>query len=100
MVAGCATHPDPLAGWDVNYGGKLDNAIVEDYEAFVQQLPPKERKLVHEYNILQYKNGTDEHAVRIEIGINGTFWDYVLIYDNENKRIKTKKYARGEYSLW
>ena len=102
---GCATHPDPLAGWKFMYLGQLDRAIVEDYEAFIQTLPPKERIQVDKYSIHPYEDGKGSHAVRFRVGVDGfwgvgRWWDFVLIYSNENKRTKVMHYADGQYSQW
>ena len=104
LAAGCATHSDPLAGWKFMYLGQLDRPIVEDYEAFIQTLPPKERIQVDKYSVDRYEDGRGGHAVRFRIGkdgiVNGTWWYYVLIYSNENKRVKVMNYADGKYSQW
>jgi mRNA-degrading endonuclease RelE of RelBE toxin-antitoxin system len=104
-TAGCATKkPDPLAGWKYMYLGQLDPAIVEDYEAFVQKLPQEDRIQVDKYSFERYADGAGNHAVRFRIGKDGifygTWWDYVLIYNKENKRTKVIKYADGKYGLW
>jgi hypothetical protein len=104
--SGCADvshHQKLLTGWSHDFSPQLDKAIVNDYEAFIQGLPPKERMLVHKYNIEPLINNKGEHAIRFEIGIDGifdgTWWDYMLIYNKDNKRIKVIKYANGKYSL-
>jgi len=72
-----------------------NKAITGDYKAYVQTLSPEERKYLS--TILFYEDGTGQHAVRITIGLNGTVWRHVLIYDRNDKRIKTIKYASGDY---
>jgi hypothetical protein len=98
--AGLVHHPDPLAGWRPMYLGQLDQAIVADYEAFIQKLPPKERILVDDNSIWPYENGTGGHAVKIRIFLNGTILEHDLFYDQKNKRITTVKYSAGKYSQW
>jgi hypothetical protein len=103
IMAGCAGlshHSDPLADWKPMYQGQLDNTIVEDYKAFIQTLPPKERTLVHDYSIWQYENETGGHAVRIRIYLNGTILEHILIYDQNDERVRTTKYVAGKYSQW
>jgi hypothetical protein len=93
--------PDPLAGWKVLFSKdyeKLDKAIAVDYRDYIQKLPPEERKFVDDYSIWFYEDGTGQHAVRIEIPLNGTTWEHVLFYDKDNKRIKVIKYANGRYA--
>ena len=99
MAAGCtANQPDPLAGWNHYFNAKLDKTVVEDYQDYIQKLSPSERKVVDDYSVEPLENGTGQHAIRIEIPLNGTWWYHVLIYDKDNKRIKTIKYADGSYA--
>jgi hypothetical protein len=92
-VVGCAT-PNPLAGWKV-YFHEPDQTITNDYQDYIQKLPPEERKYAG--GIQYFEDGTGQHAVKIEIGLNGTWWQHVLIYDKNDKRIKVIKYASGGY---
>jgi hypothetical protein len=97
---GCATQkpvPDPLVGFHVSSLGNLDSnkAITDDYKAYIQTLSPEERKYLG--TIFYFEDGTGQHAVRIEIGLSGTWWEHVLIYDKDDKRIKTIKYSSGGY---
>jgi hypothetical protein len=96
-AAGCATqpHPDPLAGWQGDFNEQPNQVIVNDYQNYIQKLPPEERKYAGVSDWL--KDGTGQHAIRITIGLNGTVWEHVLIYDKDNKRIKTIKYSSGHY---
>lgn len=99
-AAGCATpNPDPLAGWKVLFSQdyeKLDKSISHDYLDYIQKLPIQDRKSATG-PFWFYENGEGQHAVRIEIPLNGTWWEHVLIYDKDNKRIKTIKYSNGHY---
>ena len=83
------------------YLGQLDNAIVQDYKAFIRTLPKSERVQVEsivsgEYYISEYEDGKGDHAIRFDVGIDGIFvnriWYYVLIYNKENKRVKVIRY--------
>jgi hypothetical protein len=100
---GCSSSkptPDPLAAWKVLLSHdyeKLDKAITVDYRDYIQKLPPGERYYVTESEIWFLEDGNGQHAVRIEIPLNGTWWEHVLIYDKDNKRIKTIKYSNGGY---
>jgi hypothetical protein len=101
-VTGCVAPkptPDPLAGFYVSSLGNLDNnkAIMDDYKDYIQKnLSAEERKYAGP--IFYFEDGSGQHAVRIEIGLNGTSWEHVLIYDKDNKRIKTIKYVAGHYA--
>jgi hypothetical protein len=96
---GCATPKvaDPLEGWNHCFNqdpARLDQAIQDDYRDYIRKLPPKEQRVAsYDYD---YEDGTGRHAVLITVGIYGTNWRHVLIYDKENKRIKTIKYADGD----
>jgi hypothetical protein len=98
LGGGCATHSDPLAGWhfcpsqDPN---KLNKSIRDDYQNYIQTLPSEDKK--YAYYAHSFEDGTGQHAVQIEIPLNGTWWEHVLFYDNDNKRVKTVKYSNGGY---
>jgi len=103
FAVGCETpvrKEDPLAGWKVllsRDSDKLDPAITADYKGYIQNLPARERYYVQDYNVWFLEDGTGQHAVRIQIPLNGTWWDYVLVYNKDNKRINVIKYASGRY---
>jgi len=88
--------PDPLAGWQKAYGEEPNQIIEKDYQDYIHTLSPDEQKYARVSGY--YKDGTGQHAVQIEIPLNGTWWFHVLIYDKDNKRIKTIKYSSGGYS--
>ena len=94
---GLIHHADPLAGWQfcsIN-DLKSNNTISADYQDYIQKLPSQQRQ--HAGPIYYYQNQTGQHAVEILIGINGRAWRHVLIYDKNDKRIKTVKYLAGYY---
>jgi hypothetical protein len=100
LGCGCNTSkpiPDPLAGFHASSLGNLDSnkAITDDYKTYIRTLSPEEQKYAGP--ILFYEDGTGQHAVRIEIGLNGVWWEHVLFYDKNNKRVKTMKYSNGGY---
>jgi hypothetical protein len=96
---GCAKPaPDPLTGWHFS---SLDNLnsnklITDDYRDYISKLPQGESKFVGPIQF--FEDGTGQHAVRIEIALNGTDWAHVLIYDKGSKRIKVIKYVSGHYA--
>jgi hypothetical protein len=97
---GCNTSkptPDPLAGFHFSDLINLQNnkAISDDYKDYIQKLSPKERERAGP--IFYSEDGAGQHAVEIKIGINGKNWHHILIYDKDDKRIKTVKYASGNY---
>jgi hypothetical protein len=100
--AGFVHHSDPLAGWNVDFDHQPDQVIVIDYQDYIQKLPAKQREAAYIKHF--YKDGTGQHAVQIEVGINGivngTWREHVLIYNKDDKRVKVMKYANGHYSLW
>src|SRR5262249_16975955 len=88
---------NPLAGWKHSQRARLDKAIIEDYQSYIEKLPPEERNAVTPNSVEALEDGLGGHAVRIEAALRGTFWDHVLIYDRDNKRVKTAKYVGGHY---
>lgn len=90
-----ASHTSPIADWKLDADHLPNQAIVKDYEDYFKKLPSGERN----YAVLgqYFKDGTGQHAIVIEIALNGTDWAHVLIYDNNNKRVKTIKYVAGHY---
>ena len=87
--------PDPLAGFQVSDLQNLVNnkVITDDYKAYIHTLSPKEQEFANvDY---YYEDGAGQHAILITIGLNHTNWRHVLIYNKDNKRIKTIKYADG-----
>jgi uncharacterized protein YceK len=96
--------PDPLAGWKSNFGTQPDKVIEEDYQDYIQKLPPDQRKalIINHYMVQLFEDGTGNHAMQIKIVINGitpwhngTLWKHVLIYDKSNTRMKALKYENG-----
>jgi hypothetical protein len=99
-ITGCSAPkpaPDPLVGWKRVYLSEPNKAIVEDYRDYIQKLPPTEKKFVDEYSVDFFENDTGSHAIKIEVLLNGTYWEHVLVYDRNNKRINTIKYSAGHY---
>jgi hypothetical protein len=102
ILTGCSASkptPDPLVGFHVGDLRDLHNnkAITDDYKDYIEKnLSAEERKYLG--TIFYFEDGTGQHAVKIEIGLNGTWWEHVLIYDKDNKRIKTIKYSSGGYA--
>jgi hypothetical protein len=92
--------PDPLAGFHVAalFTPDSNKAITDDYKDYIQTLSPEEKKYLGPSPVSFFEDGTGQHAVEIIIGINGRWWRHVLIYDKDNKRIKTIKYATGYYA--
>ena len=88
--------PDPLAGWQ-HASKNPEQIIINDYQDYMQKLSPEERKYLGPSPVSYFEDGTGQHAAVITIGLNETVWRHVLIYDKHNKRIKTIKYASGDY---
>ena len=99
LVNGCSTKPqetDPLVDWQVEEVNQPDQAIINDYQAYVKQLPPKIRFYVQS-PFWFLKDGTGQHAIRFEVPIGGKYYEHVLIYDKSDKRIKVVVYSGGRY---
>jgi outer membrane biogenesis lipoprotein LolB len=101
VISGCSCSapkptPDPLAGFHEVGIQHLDNnkTITADYQAYIQTLSPEEQRAS---SVFFFEDGTGQHAVMIKMGLNETVWQHVLIYDKDDKRIKTIKYSPGGY---
>ena len=97
LDAGCAVPkapPNPLAGWKV-YVHEPNETITQNYKDYIAKLPDEERKYA---GMIQYfEDGSGKIAVKIEIPLHGSWWQHILIYDQNNNRINTIKYASGSY---
>jgi hypothetical protein len=97
LMAGCFSPskptPDPLAGFHVDalFTPESNKAIADDYQDYMH-------KLSLSGPISTFKDDTGQRAIQIHIGVNGEVWEHVLIYDKNNKRIKTIKYMTGHYA--
>jgi hypothetical protein len=74
---------------------KSCKAIMSDYRDYIQKLPDEERNSVGP--IFLFEAGAGQHAAEFKVGVNGTVWEHVLIYDKDNTRVKTIKYSNGGY---
>jgi hypothetical protein len=100
LISGCSCSapkpiPDPLASWKLDFK-QPDQAVAKDYQDYIHKLPPNESGY-YLGPVFFYEDGTGQHAFRIETNENNECWYHVLIYDKENKRIKTIKYYSGRY---
>jgi hypothetical protein len=89
--------PDPLAGYTFCSLNELhaNQAITRDYQNYMKGLSADERKYAGPTSFFQSTNG--QHAVVIEIDINGKAWYHALFYDKDNKRINVIKYVGYHY---
>ena len=87
--------PNPLAGRKCDFGAQPDQIIVDDYQDYIQTLPPEQKKtlIINHYMVQLFEDGSGQHAMQIKIALNrNSLWKHVLIYNNSNKRIKVLKY--------
>ena len=121
FVAGCESTTNPLAaGWKSVApigckGGEMSatidtlpgyKAISDDVQVFVNKLPIRkdpfgfgDRRYCYWIQaVTLFEDSTGQHAVKIEIPLDGTYQNYVLIYDKSNARIKTIRFASGHYA--
>jgi hypothetical protein len=97
LFAGCSSKPtpDPLVVWHAASKNPVQT-IVNDYESYIRQLSPAEKKYMGP--IMVFEDGTGQYAVRIETDIGGKdCWYHILFYDKDSKRIKVIKYFYGRY---
>jgi hypothetical protein len=105
LAAGC-TGPElgqsplnPADGWNFLRSqdpDKLDKAIKDDYQAYIQSLPPMEKSHVGGVNL--FGDGKGQHAVTI--GVHHPpqqEWTHVLFYNKENQRVRVFKYFSDRY---
>jgi len=95
---GCSSSkpaPDPLAGWKLDFSRQTNQVIVDDYKSYIEKLPSKQKGFIG--SVHGFVDATGQHAVDISIGVNGRWWRHILIYDQENKRIKVISYKTGWY---
>jgi len=92
-----ARHSNPIEGWKPA-SHNPDPTIDKDYHDYInKQLSREEKNSVSLYSPSFFEDGTGKHAIVIEIGLNGTWWNRVLIYDQHDNRIKVVKYVSGYY---
>ncbi len=117
-VSGCAPRIglNPLEGWKelgstawqgLTAPGErspaLSKSITDDYRDFIAKLPIRKGRFVdrsESYFIDQlsfYQDETGQHAVRVRIPMDGTYWNYALFYNRSDVRTKVIKYASGRY---
>jgi hypothetical protein len=70
---------------------------VADYRGYLKALPDKERSRVNENAVWFFQDEAGQHAVKIEIPLNGIWWQHCLMYDRNNIRIRAIKYKSGGY---
>ena len=93
--AGCVTQPDPLAGWKRLGFNSPNKAITDDYQDYIQQ----HNMRGYAGPIQFFEDGTGQHVVEFEVFEHkrNVSWQYAIIYDKENKRIKVVKYGWRSY---
>jgi hypothetical protein len=88
-----ANHTDPIPGWQIEFKREPGQAIKKDTQDYISKLPAEDRKYIAYQE--WFTDGKGQHAIKITIGLNGTNWRHVLIYDKDDKRIKAVKYISG-----
>jgi hypothetical protein len=87
---------DPIAGWQMVLPNlDSDVLISNDYRQFISELPAIDKQAA--LGPFCFTDGTGQHAVRFDVEHDGRAWEYILIYDKADKRIKTIKRFRGRY---
>ena len=112
---------DPLKGWNswVEYGEEshpamygyhgtilvqraqparhspLDKAIKDDFQGYLQKHEPGYFSVE---GASFYEDGTGQHAVKMDVGRNGSYTIYIFMYDKHNARIRIMRFADGGYA--
>jgi hypothetical protein len=103
-ISGCSEpkpKPNPLVGWSRSQRQNPkyhSQVIISDYNSYIQSLPENVRSQVDETAIVFLENQSGQHAVKIEIPINGARYEHLLIYDQNNVRTNTVVFVSGRYS--
>ena len=74
---------------------KLDSAIRNDYQTYIDRLAAKKRKGLGSINF--FEDGRGNQAVTIEVTVDRTRWTHVLIYDQYNQRVKNTKFMSAVF---
>jgi hypothetical protein len=104
LITGCITSikppaPDPLVGWTFRvfddfavpsdqHHYHLDKAITHDYQVYIANNKLDLIGAIRGF----YEDGTGQSAVEFEAERGHSYWRFVLIYNKDNKRIKTVKF--------
>jgi hypothetical protein len=98
-VVGCTEKPVsvPLAGWKVDVHEQPSQAVMKDYQDYIQTLPPNEKNYIGPFSYLE--DGTGQHAIDVEIFVKGEYasWHYAIIYDKHDTRVKVVRYGYAKY---
>lgn len=86
------SHTNPIEGWKGIPEEKMSEAIKTDYQDW-----RKNHMKGFDMGTGFFEDETGQHAISIQTGQDGTYWTYVLIYDKNDKRIKTKKWISGHF---
>jgi len=91
--------PDPLVGWKHVSDVKPAPAIVTDYQSYIEELPPDQRKalIVNDYMVKLFEDSKGSCAMEIRVLVEQTLWRHILVYDESNSRVKVMRYANGYF---
>jgi hypothetical protein len=111
VIFGCTcaapkNEPDPLTGWTFRTFDEflpsayqqhyhLEKSVTDDYETFIKTNNLKTFGPITGF----FEDGTGQRAVEFEAfpGEPNASWNYVLIYNKENKRIRVIRYGYKRY---
>jgi hypothetical protein len=102
LTVGCVTK-DPLRGWKL-VGSTLwglrdtlpiNKVILNDAHHFVGESAGGDITISRVY---YFEGKSGQHALKLTSMFDTRYWNYVLIYDKDNARVKTIKYSSGRYS--
>ncbi len=100
MLIGCGcetfeNHTNPIEGWQIDFKSQPSQTVQKDSQDYISKLPARERIGVGPEQ--WFTDGKGQHALLIVVALNGTDWGHVLIYDQNDKRVKVVKYIMGHY---
>ena len=102
---GCASillHINPLKDWTpvaMLADASIPATIRQDAMTYIQQLPKSARNSAQmESNLEYWEDGAGQRAVVLNSSCDGQRWQYALIYNRNNQRVKVLRYSVGGYS--
>ncbi|MCE9568025.1 MAG: formylglycine-generating enzyme family protein [Planctomycetes bacterium] len=85
--------PDALKGWKATTDLPAE-AVVTDYNAYIQTLPKAERPGVSD--VKYYVDDTGRNAVAVLVNVGGERWTHLLVYDKQNKQTSVTKFVANK----
>jgi hypothetical protein len=96
LVSGCSSSKpksDPLAGWHTC--DHVPQSVKADLQNYLDSLSQYQRDHIVFTDLYELDG---QYAVRLTLALNGSDWNYILVYDKTNKRIKITRFITNSYA--